>query len=84
MSSKGREAKQRQNAVQQQKVAYMGHVITSDRLQAVLDKIKAILNMPVPTDKEGVQMLLLMTNYVQRFASGQADASKQLRDLLKK
>ena len=62
----------------------MGHVIASDRLQAVPDKIKAILNMPVPTDKEGVQMLLGMKNYVERFALGQADASKPLRDLLKK
>ena len=62
----------------------MGHVIASDRLQSVPDKIEAILNMPVPTDKEGVQMLLGMTNYVQRFAPGQADTSKSLRDLLKK
>ena len=62
----------------------MGHVITSGRLQAVSDKIKAILNTPVPTDKEGVQRLLGMTNYVQRFANGLADATKPLRDLLKK
>ena len=62
----------------------MGHVIASDRLQSVPDKIKAILNMPVPTDKEGVQILLGMTNYVQRFSPGQADTSKPLRDLHKK
>ena len=68
----------------QQNVAHMGHVITSDRLQAVPDKIKAILNMPVPTDKEGVQRLLQMTNYVQRFAPGPAEATKPSRDLLKK
>ena len=68
----------------QQKVAYKGHIIISNRLQAVPDKIKAILNMPVPTDKEGVQRLLGMTNYVQRFAPGLADATKPLRDLLKK
>ena len=68
----------------QQKVAYMGHVITSDRLQAVPDKVKAIFNMPVPTDKEGVQRLLGMTNYIQRFAPRLVDATKPLRDLLKK
>ena len=45
----------------------MGHVITSDSLQADPNKIKAILNMPSPTDKEAVQRLLGMTNYVQRF-----------------
>ena len=68
----------------QQKVAYMGHVITSDGIQADLNKIKAILNMPSPTDKEAVQRLLGMTNYVQRFAPGLADSTKPLRDLLKK
>ena len=68
----------------QQKIAYMGHVITSDRLQAVPDKIKAIFNMPIPTDKEGVQRLLGVTNYAQPFAPGLADATKSLRDLLKK
>ena len=67
-----------------QKGAYVGHVITSDRLKAVPDKIKAILNMPVPTDNEGVQKLLGMTNYVQLFAPGLADATKPLRDPLKK
>lgn len=68
----------------QQKVAYMGHVITSDGLQADPNKIKAIFNMPIPTHKEAVQRLLGMTNYVQRFAPGLADATKPLRDLLKK
>ena len=84
MSSKGREAKQDKMQFKQQKVAYMGHVITSDRLQAVSDKIKAIFNMPVPTDKEGVQRLLGTTNYVQRFANGLADATKPFTELLKK
>ena len=68
----------------QQKVTYMGHVITSDGVQADPNKIKAILNMPIPTDKEAVQRLLGMTNYVQQFAPGLADATKPLRNLLKK
>ena len=68
----------------QQKVAYMGHVIISDGLQADYNKIKAILNMPFPTDKEAIQRLLGMTNYVQRFALGLADATKSLRHLLEK
>ena len=66
----------------QQKVTYMGHVITSDGVQADPNKIKAILNMPIPTDKEAVQRLLGMTNYVQQFAPGLADATKPLRNLL--
>ena len=38
----------------QQKCAYMGYVITSDGLQADPNKIKTILNMPIPTDKEAI------------------------------
>ena len=68
----------------QQKDAYMGHVITSDGLKADYNKIKVILNIPIPTDKEAVQRLVGMTNYVRGFAPGLADATKPLRDLLKK
>ena len=68
----------------QQKVAYMDHVITSEGLQADPNKIEAIVNMPTPTDKEAVQQLLGMTNYVQRFAPGLVDITKPLRDLIKK
>ena len=68
----------------QQKDAYMGHVITSDGLEADPNNIKVILNIPIPTEKEAVQRLVGMTNYVQRFPSGLADATKPLRDLLKK
>ena len=70
--------KDKKKQFKQQKVSYMGHVITADRLQAVPDKIKAILNMLVPRDKEGIQKLLGMTNYVQRFAPGLADATEPL------
>ena len=57
----------------QKKDAYMGHVITSDGLEADSNNIKVILNIPIPTDKEAVQKLVEMTNYVQRFAPGLAD-----------
>ena len=62
----------------------MGHVVTSDGLEADPNNIKVILNIPIPTDKEAVQRLVGMTNYVQRFATGLADATKPLRYLLKK
>ena len=67
----------------QRQVSYMGHMITSEGLQADPNKIEAIVKMPTPTDREGVQRLLGMTNYVQRFAPRLADATKPLRDLLK-
>jgi len=40
--------------------------------------------MPPPTDKEGVQRVLGMINYVQKSASNLADLAKPLRELVKK
>ncbi|KAK3726556.1 hypothetical protein QZH41_001958 [Actinostola sp. cb2023] len=68
----------------QKQVSYMGHVITDEGLQPDPNKIKAIVNMPTPTDKEGVQRILGMANYVQRFAPKLTDVTKPLRDLIKK
>ena len=62
----------------------MGHVITSNGLQVDPKKVEAIVDMETPKDREAVQRLLGMTNYVQRFAPRLADATKPLRDLLKK
>ena len=40
--------------------------------------------MPVPTDKLGVQRLLGMVRYVQKFAPKLAEITTPLRDLIKK
>ena len=62
----------------------MGHIISSEGLQADPNKLKAINEMPPPTDKEGVQRVLGMINYVQKFAPNLADLAKPLRELVKK
>ena len=48
----------------QKQVSYMGHIISSEGLQADSNKLKAINEMPPPTDKEGVQRVQGMINYV--------------------
>ena len=48
-------------------VAYMGHVLSVDGLQPDPEKVKAIKEMPTPTDKQSIQRLLGMTNYLQKF-----------------
>ena len=68
----------------QKQVSYMGHIISSEGLQADPNKLKAINEMPPPTDKEGVQRVLGMINYVQKFAPNLADLAKPLRELVKK
>jgi len=62
----------------------MGHIISSEGLRADPNKLKAIDEMAPPTDKEGVQRVLGMINYVQKFAPNLADLAKPLRELVKK
>ena len=67
----------------QKQVTYMGHVISSEGLGVDPDKLKSIIEMRPPTDKHGVQRILGMVNYVQKFAPNLADVAKPLRDLVK-
>ena len=70
--------------LQLNEVSYMGHRITACGLKIDLEKTKAIRNMPIPTDKQGVQRLLGMVNFVQKFAPRLAEITTPLRDLIKK
>ena len=47
----------------------MGQIISTEGLRADPNKVKAINEMSLPTDKEGVQRALGMINYVQTFCS---------------
>ena len=64
--------------------SYKGHIISSKGLRADPNKLKAINEMPPPTDKEGVQRVLGMINYAQELAPNLADLAKPLRELVKK
>ena len=57
----------------QKQVSYMGHIISSEGFQADPNKLKAVNEMPPPTNKEGVQRVLGMINYMQKFAPNLAD-----------
>ena len=70
--------------LRQKEVKYMGHMFTAHGLRADPDKIKAVMNMPAPDDRKGVQRILGLVNYLQRFAPNLAEASAPLRALLKK
>ena len=82
--SKGLKLNSKKLQLRLSEVAYMGHLITSDGLRVDPEKTKAIREMPVPSDKAGVQRLLGMVNYVQKFAPNLADITSPLRDLVKK
>ena len=64
-------------------VAYMGHVLSADGLQPDPEKVKAIREMPTPTDKQSIQRLLGMTNYLQKFAPRLSEITTPLRELTK-
>ena len=62
-------------------VPFIGHVATKDGLKVHPDKIRAIVDMPVPTDVQGVQRLLGMVQYLSKFIPNLSDLTKPLREL---
>ena len=65
-------------------VTFLGHKLTGEGVQPDQTKIEAIINMPAPQDKPGVQRLLGMANYLAKFIPGMSEITAPLRELLKK
>jgi len=55
----------------------MGHVLSTNGLQSDPEKVKAIKEMPTPTDKQRIQRLLGMTYYLQKFAPSLSEITTQ-------
>ena len=51
----------------------MGHKITRDGIKASQEKVKAIVEMPAPTDVTGVRRLCGMVQYLARYTSNLVD-----------
>jgi hypothetical protein len=60
----------------------LGHVISSKGVSPDPDKVKAILDIPVPTNVAEVRSFMGMVNQFNKFTSHLASKSKPLRDLL--
>ena len=65
-------------------VPFIGHVTMAKGLIVNPAKVKAIMEMPAPTDKAGVQRLLGMVQHLSKFLLNPADLTKLLRDLTQK
>ena len=60
-------------------VTYIGHKLTQEGIKADDEKVRAIKDIPAPTDKKGVERLLGTVNYLGKFIPNLA-----LRALLRK
>ena len=65
------------------RVKFLGHVVSAQGLEADPSKIKAITDMPTPTDVAGVRRYLGMVNYVGKFSPRIAELTQPIRELLK-
>ena len=70
--------------LRQREVPFIGHVATADGLKASPQRVKAIVDMPAPSDVTGVRRFLGMVQYLSKFLPGLADMTKVLRDLTQK
>ena len=65
-------------------VAYMGHILTRKGLRLDPIKVKAINDMPKPTNKKGVERILGFVNYLYRYLPKLAEVVAPLRQLTEK
>jgi hypothetical protein len=67
-----------------EEVSYVGHLITSKGLKPYPEQIRAINEMPPPTDKEGIQRFLGTVNYLDKFIQRKADLQGPITQLTQK
>jgi hypothetical protein len=65
-------------------VSYMGHLITAGGLQASPEKIRAIIDLPMPENKKAVQRLLGCVRYLAKFLPRLSQVAEPLRRLTDK
>ena len=66
------------------KVPFIGHIARDKGLCVDPRKVRAITEMPRPTDVAGVQRFLGMTQYLGKFLPRLSDMTKPLRDVSQK
>lgn len=66
------------------KVKYLGHVFSEDKVEPDRDRIEAIKQMSEPHNKSDLQTFLGVINYMSEFISNLSELTAPLRELLKK
>ena len=67
--------------LRKQRVPFIRPITTGEGLQVDPAKVKAICEMPPPTDVAAVQRLLGFVQYLSKFLPHLADITKPLREL---
>ena len=67
--------------LRQAEVPFIGHVASNQGLQVSPEKVRAILDMPVPTDVKAVQRFLGAVQYLAKFLPCLSDMTGPLREL---
>mgnify|MGYP003389980841 FL=1 len=70
--------------VLQREVAFLGHVMTEEGITTDPEKIKAVVEWPVPTCVREVRAFVGLASYYRRFVRGFAEVAAPLHELTKK
>ena len=70
--------------VNRERTTFMGHELTRDGLRPDSRKIKAIVDMPAPTDRPALMRLLGLATYLAKFVRNFSQVTAKLRELLAK
>lgn len=68
----------------QDKLQYLGYVITKDGVQLTNEKLRAIVNAPTPSNKQQLQAVLGLINYYGKFVQYLSSILFPLNKLLRK
>lgn len=69
---------------EKQKIKFLGHIFTTNGIEADPEKVDAINRIQQPQDKKQLQRFLGMVNYMGKFIPRQADLTVNLRKLTHK
>ena len=64
-------------------MTYMGHIVSADGMRPDPRKVEAIVNMPRPSDRQGLLRLLGMIKYLAQYIPNESSITAPLRALLK-
>jgi hypothetical protein len=70
--------------LQLKEITFMGHRITENGLHSDPEKVRAIIEMPAPTNVEELRRYLGVVNYLGKFLPNVTEILKPLQNLLKK